>query len=333
MIKGKTRIELTIDTILERTTEIEIFNRFMPWKWELNQACISPFPGKNGYEKSPSFIIGNKYGTINYKAFNDDDKHGDCFSFVKQLHNLPNLDAVLRLIDTQLNLGISDGREIQSKPIIQTNKPEITKRNTLIQVITRKFTPEELKWWSSYHQDIEDLKREEIYSIKKAYLNKKLYSIGDDELRFGYYYKGTWKLYFPNSQNKRKKWLTNTPLVYLDGKENIKNCDTAWLTKSKKDKMVLLKLYSCVASTQNESIACFSEENVQFIKNNSKKQVILWDSDDAGVRSCTQVTNKFGFGYCNPPRKYLPDIKDISDLARVYGLQAVEIMLKEKKLI
>jgi hypothetical protein len=38
----------------------------------------------------------------------------------------------------------------------------------------------------------------------------------------------------------------NVPLDTLEGKENIIDCDTAIITKSKKDLMVLKKVYPCV---------------------------------------------------------------------------------------
>jgi len=330
-IQGKKKSELKIDTILERASEAEIFSKFMPWKWEINQPCISPFPrpGK-GIEKNPSFIIGNRYGNLNFKDFGL-NLGGDVFAFVKELHSLPNLDAVLKTIDSILNLGISDGLQVRSGPISDIKQPEATKRNTLLQIQTRKFTNSELHYWNEYYQDVEDLKREEIYSIKKAYLNKKLLNLAD--LRFGYFYSGMWKIYQP-MENKRKKWLSNVPLTYLDGKDNIKNCETAWVTKSKKDKMLLLKLYNCVISTQNESISCFSQENVDFIKNNSKKQVVLYDADEVGVRSCQEITKKFNMDYCNVPKSYLAEgLKDFGDVCAKYGIGEVEKILKNKGIL
>lgn len=325
MIQGKKKTNLSIETILERTTEGEIYRHFFG-DFTVNQVICNKFRG----DKNPSLIIGNKYGNLQHFDFSDSKWRGDCFALVKQIYGLTTLDSILRLIDLNMNLGITNGLGAQNSPVIQQNKPIETKRNTLIQVVTKPFTKEELSWWNEYHQDISDLKREEVYSIKKAYLNKKLLGLAD--LRFGYFYNGFWKLYQP-LENKRKKWLTNCPLIYLEGKENIKNCETAWITKSKKDKMCLLKLFSCVAATQNESVSCFSEENVEFIRNNSKKQVIIYDSDDSGVRSCQEITKKFNFGYCNPPKKYLPEIKDFSDLCKIHGIQAIREHLTEKRLI
>jgi len=328
MIKGKLKKNLSMDSVLSRCSDLEIFTHFMPNKgWTLNEATLSPFR----VEKTPSFVIGNKMGYISYIDWGAMEFKGDCFNFVKQLHNLPNLDSVLRLIDTQLNLGISNGSEIRSEPIIKIQQPEVHKRNTLIQVITRKFSKEELAYWNQYFQSEDDLRKDNVYSIKKAFLNKKQLSLAD--LRFGYYYDGWWKIYSPN-EDKRKKWLSNVPLTVLDGKENIKDCKTAIITKAKKDKMILRKIYNCVCSTQNESMACFSKENVDYIKANSEKQYILFDSDLPGKQASLQVTKKFDMGYCNVPNNYLDEnIKDFAGWASKYGLKVVEEYLKEKQLI
>jgi hypothetical protein len=46
-----------------------------------------------------------------------------------------------------------------------------------------------LSYWNGYYQDISDLKREQIYSVDKVYLNKQLFPLKETELRFGYFMK------------------------------------------------------------------------------------------------------------------------------------------------
>lgn len=328
MIKGRVKKELTIETVLERVSPYEIFKFYIPGNWEINQVFCSPLR----IDKNPSFLIGNKFGELGFKDFAIAEHKGDIFNFVKIKFGLSSLDSVLRLIDRDLNLGISDGIELPNRTNIEINKSEgVTKKNTLIQIVTRPFNKEELAYWQQYEINIDELKEENVFSIKKAFLNKKLLSLSD--LRFGYYFNGTWKIYQP-LEKKRKKWLTNTPLTYLDGKENIKDCEEAWITKSKKELILLKKLYKCVVSTQNESLACFSQENVDFIKNNSKKQVVFYDNDKDGKKASLQVTEKFNMLHCNVPDKYYSEgIKDFGDLVKIYGLKAVEKHLKQKNLI
>lgn len=330
-IKGRKKRELTMDSILEKLSDYDIFRYYMPTKdWELNNVTYSPFREEN----NPSFLIGNKKGYISYIDFGDTSKRGDCFSFVKQLYNLATLDDVLRLIDRDFKLGISSGIDTgEYKKITgQYKQPEVTKRNSLIQVISRKFTKEELAYWNEYHQDISDLRRNNIYSIKKLFLNKKIFHLRDTDLRFGYFYDGHWKIYRPFN-NKKEKWMpNNVPITALDGAENIRGCEIAFINKSKKDKMVVEKVFPCSIGVQNEGIACFSPENVQFIKENSEAQVLGFDSDDTGVTNSQQITQLFNFGYCNVPRHYKP-IKDFAELGKVHGLQEIEKIFKLKDIL
>lgn len=94
------------------------------------------------------------------------------------------------------------------------------------------------------------------------------------------------------------------------------------------------KVFPCSCAVQNEGIGCFSRENVEFLKSNSKTQILSFDSDVAGVKNSQQITQAFDFGYCNVPRKYLAeDIKDWADLAKAHGLTTIEEYLKTKELI
>lgn len=331
-IRGKKKIELTMDSILEKVSDYDIFRWYMPTKdWKLNEITYSPFRN----EKNPSFIIGNKRGYISFIDFGNTEFRGDCFTFVKKLYNLSNLDEVLKKIDADFGLGISSGIVKDYKKITgEYKQPEIVKRNTLIQVVTRKFTIEELAYWNAYHQDLADLRANNIYSIKSLYLNKKIYHLKDTELRFGYFYNGYWKIYRPFAGKKEKWFPNNVPITTMDGKEDIMGCEIAFINKSKKDHMVIKKLFPCSCAVQNEGIACFSPENVEYIKSNSEAQVLSFDSDVTGVKNSQQITELFGFGYCNVPRKYLQEgIKDWADLAKIHGMQAVEEVLKQKHLL
>jgi hypothetical protein len=155
----------------------------------------------------------------------------------------------------------------------------------------------------------------------------------DTELRFGYLYDGHWKIYRPFA-DKKSKWMpNNVPITAMDGREDIKDCSVAFINKSKKDYMVMKKVFPCSCAVQNEGIACFSQENVEYIKANSDRQILSFDSDVTGVQNSQQITKLFNFDYANVPRKYLSEgIKDWADLAKAHGLQAIEDYLRKKGL-
>lgn len=335
-INGKMRLKpLKAESILEKVSEYDIFRYYMPHgDWKPNLVTFSPFRN----EKTPSFMIGNKHGRLTFIDFGDTSKRGSCFDFVKMMFNILDYQDVLKMIDRDLGLGLTRDTNTQEyKRIVAEYKQPVrmSKTYSKIQVITKKFTKEELAYWAQYQIDIEDLKANNVYSMSKVYLNKQLFPCGLDELRFGYLYGDKWKIYRPYAKDKRSKWVpNNVPITAMDGKENIKECDVAFINKSKKDYMVMKKLFPCSCAVQNEGLGCFSPENVEYIKSNSASQILSFDSDITGVENSQQITQLFGFDYCNVPRKYLSEgIKDWADLARVHGLKAIEDYLIEKQLI
>jgi DNA primase len=333
MIKGRKRINLTPDSILEKISEYDIYKMYMPHQnWKINTVTYSPFRN----EKHPSFIIGYRGGALNFIDFGDSSKKGGCFNFVMMLFNVSLNDALL-MIDRDFDLGIISGTSTKNYERIISDYAQPTatsKREYFIQVKTRKFTHEELAYWNEYYQDIDDLRANNVYSIDTVFLNKQKFPIKDTELRFGYLYEGHWKIYRPFADKKNKWMPNNVPITMMDGLEDIADCDVAFINKSKKDYMVMKKVFPCCCAVQNEGMGCFSEENVEFIKENSERQILSFDSDETGVKNSQLITEKFGFEYCNVPRIYLDEgIKDWADLARIHGLKTIEKYLTQRELI
>jgi DNA primase len=333
MITGRKRIRLTTDSILEKISEYDIYKMYMPHQnWKINVVTYSPFRN----EKNPSFIIGYRGGALRFVDFGDSSKKGGCFNFVMTLFNVSLNDALL-MIDRDFDLGIVTASSTKNYERIVADYAQPTatsKREYFIQVKTRKFTNEELAYWNGYYQDIDDLRANNVYSIDTVYLNKQKFPIKDTELRFGYLYEGHWKIYRPFADKKNKWMPNNVPITMMDGLDDITDCDVAFINKSKKDYMVMKKVFPCCCAVQNEGMGCFSEENVEFIKENSERQILSFDSDETGVKNSQLITDKFGFEYCNVPRIYLDEgIKDWADLARIHGLKTIEKYLTQKELI
>ena len=333
MIQGRKKVKLTPDSILDKITEYDIYKMYMPHQnWKINVVTYSPFRN----EKNPSFIIGYRGGALRFVDFGDSSKKGGCFNFVMMLFNVSLNDALL-MIDRDFDLGIVSGSSTKNYERIVSDyvQPTATsKREYFIQVKTRRFTNEELAYWNGYYQDIDDLRANNVYSIDTVYLNKQKFPIKDTELRFGYLYEGHWKIYRPFADKKNKWMPNNVPITMMDGLDDITDCDVAFINKSKKDYMVMKKVFPCCCAVQNEGMGCFSEENVEFIKENSERQILSFDSDETGVKNSKLISDKFGFDYCNVPRLYLDEgIKDWADLARVHGLKTIEKYLTQRELI
>lgn len=336
MVNGKKRESaIRIEDVLSKITEYDIFKYYMPHSnWELNTVTLSPFRD----ERNPSFMIGDRNGKLTFIDFGDTSKRGSCFDFVQMLFYTKNITETLELINRDFGLGLRKNTNTHEyKRIVSEYKQPVkmSKVYTNIQVVVRRFNSEELAYWAQYHISEDELKANNVYALSKVYLNKQLVTGALDELKFGYLYDDKWKIYRPYAKDKKYKWVpNNVPITSMDGKDNIKNCDVAFINKSKKDYMVMSKIIPCSCAVQNEGLGCFSPENVDYLKSNSKRQILSFDSDITGVSNSQQITQLFGFDYCNVPKKYLEEgIKDWADLAKVHGMKVIEDYLKEKELI
>ena len=329
MIKGCVKVKLSAELILSKITSYDIFRCYMPGNWEINKKTISPFR----QEKNASFIIkSGDNNSLYFMDFADVDKKGNCFDFVKMLYHFSMFDEVLSRIANDFGL-INDKKLVENPQIVQNYKQPliIPKEKTVIQVKTRRFTNEELAYWNMFYQDVTDLKAANIHSIDNLYLNRQKIHLKPTELRFGYFYKGFWKIYTPFG-DKLYKWSpNNVPITTMEGLENIKECKIGFINKSKKDYMVVKKVFEHSCAVQNEGSGCFSDQNVEYLKTNCKTQILSFDSDATGVANSQKITKKFDFDYCNVPKMYLAeDINDWAGLASKYGLKKVEQIIKNK---
>lgn len=330
-IQGKKKLYLTKENILKKVNEIDIFKHYFKGSWELNVITSSPLRE----DKNPSFMVGVINGKLRFSDFGDSSFKGDCFQFVKDLYNLKSLDEVLRMIDKDLSLGFTSKTISAEK--VQYKKTELKIKNkeySKLDVSTKTFTKQELDYWNQYYIDLKDLKQENVFSINKIFLNGKKIYLHPSEMVFGYRHSDSWKIYRPLNDRDTKWFPNNVPIDTLDGKENIKNAPFIFINKSKKDYMVVKKLIPNSIAVQNEGMACFTKENVEWLKTNSKRQILSFDSDVPGVKNSLIITEKFGFDYCNVPRKFLEnEIKDWADLAKFRGMDYLEVYFKTKKLI
>lgn len=301
---------ITKEFIFSKISDYDIyryyFGDFTPNRKYLNHL--------RGDTSDPSFRISTKYTELIHVDHASDYWRGNCFNLVQQIYNCSFQDA-LDIIARDFGLQNSS---VDLKQIITWEKPEIIdKPPTRIDVVTRKFTSEELKYWNSYHLDIDDIK-DYVFSIDTLYINRSK-SFTKNELVFAYKFGKYWKIYRPFSEER--KWLTNCPIDVMYGLENIKGCGTSIITKSLKDFLVCKKFVTkCSAGVQNESSVAISDENIKYIKENSTTPYVIFDNDSKGVESCT-FYNRMGFLYWNVPKFYYNDrkIKDPSDLVYHYG--------------
>jgi hypothetical protein len=315
MIKGNTRERVNVEKILEEISEYEIYRHYLGRDFVLGRNTHSPFRR----DSTPSFnIYADRKGRLKHIDYGDSEFRGDCINFVMQLEDLSYKDAVKKINEDLL--GENNKRQIIKIPDI---KPKERKR---IQVISKKFTKEELDYWAQYHITEQELKDNQVYSVSRLYIDKVYIPNYKRELRFAYIFGDLVKIYTPYASNKENKFITNTPIDCMSGLDKLGEGDTVVVTKSKKDEIVLRKFIPNVCSVQAENIKAINPENISMLKSKYKNVIINFDSDEPGVKT-SQHYNQYGFGYINVPKKYSP-IKDYSDLIKEKGTCLVQEELR-----
>lgn len=306
---------ITKQQILNKITPYDIY-RYYFGDFVVNKKYLNHLRGD---KKQPSFSIVNRYEELVHVDFGDDYWRGNCFSLVQQIYRCSYQQA-LEIIARDFGIG----PDFVAEAVITWKAPKIIeeKKPTIIQCITQKFTKLQLDYWNQYELDLEDLNRNyggvTIHSIRSLYLNKE--KMATEDIMFGYLFNGEyWKIYRP--YNTKQKWMTNCPIDVCYGLSNISNCNVALGLKSVKDLAVSYKfLTTCSFGVQNESSVAISDENIDYITENSKERYLIFDADKKGVESSTLYNSK-GFGYWNVPKRYYTTygIKDPSDFVLRYG--------------
>jgi hypothetical protein len=323
------------DLILNKVDPYEIYRFYYGSGFRLNRKVLSPMPGRGKKDTTPSFQIKQYQGGISHIDFGNFHYRGDCFDFVMQMFGLDFTDA-LKKIDRDFGLGLTDGNFTHRQaPIYDVPKSEEQLRIKTLQVIPRKFSKELLAYWTRFYQGESELKSENVYDVKDLFLDKMRVRLPAGKVVIGYLYEERyWKIYVPEADVEKGefKWMSTVPIGTVDGLENIRNCETALIVKSKKDKMVARSfLTTCCAHVQNESIASLPDSAIEHVKKNSKQQYIIFDNDRAGVEACTYY-NQFGIGYWNVPYKYYEEsrTKDIADVVDHYSPQLLQELVAKK---
>ena len=199
------------DEILERTNNgLNVFKHYISGTWRVGRNFLNPL-----YEDSKAscnIYFDRRSGIYKMKDFGNDDYSGDCFFFVGMLkgldcNNSSSFIEILRIIDRDLSLGLSEGNPIPVPktfkepekpvpvPVERTGRPYTFKE--------RKLTASELEYWQQYGITSEILEQYKVCSVvqfqsENADGNPFSYSSTKEEPIYGYKNKRFIKLYrFP----------------------------------------------------------------------------------------------------------------------------------------
>jgi hypothetical protein len=317
---------ITLPLLMSKISEYDIY-RYEIGDFTIGRAISNPLR-KDTY---PSLVVYmGESGHLFHRDYADEKYRGGCIDLVMQKYGL-NYDGALKKIAKDFGIVNKDSQEYlkitskYAKPVLDM------KKHSLIQVKSRKWEKADLEYWAAFGISLDELRAEDVYCVKEWYLNHRKQYIAPGELCFAYRYPEGFKIYYPTRTKENGKWKSNISTSTVENIGCLKNCSKVLITKSKKDRMVLGKYFSCIISVQNETRSCFTEDFVNVLK--GKEVWINFDSDEPGVKNCKIITSEFGYNYINVPKQYLQEenpIKDFADLYKKHGEEPIIKHLKQK---
>lgn len=252
----------------------------------------------------------NEY-KIKMYDFADSYWRGDLFEIVGkvlQLNSNNNLDFI-KICEHIIQNGSNDA------PVIYTTQlPKTKKEHTLTTfgITFRDFTKLDLSYWKETNLTKEDLIKNHVYAVD-TYWNtndgKILYRYNPKDVCYAYLLDNIkehliWKFYFINrgrNGDKRSRFITNN-IYPLEALNELHNADILVITKSRADKLLLVKLLDeikvcnlyflqgnytiCVTNFATET-AKLTKALVDSLKQNYRYICINPDFDAEGMR-CAQ---------------------------------------------
>ena len=286
--------------------EIIIYKHYLKYKPELRTKYISPFVD----ERTPSFTVYIYNNTIRFKCFSSGIE-GDCFVLISKLFNISYSEAQIRAVEDILENGRYSELDVKKRETTHE------KKQSIIEVVVRSFTEEDLAYWDKFGITKSDLEYFDIKSCREVWVNDKLWYKHEDEVCFRYRLGNKYKIYRPNAV-KKYKWISNTTIKHVQGFKYLpKKAELLVITKSLKDVMVLWKHLGVNSVAFNSESTLINKDTVEYFKSRFNNVIILYDNDEAGIRYSIKQSESTGFDYVLVPPK--SNCKDPSELYENYG--------------
>lgn len=331
-------VRITAEQVLDQLDELLIY-RYYLGPFSLGKKMKHPFRK----DEHPSFAVffGTKLLKLLWKDFGT-NKSGDVFSLIATMFKLSYYEAVLRVA---ADFGLLTGQPIVTKRQIQEARAfteEFQKKEYLIQVERRAMNAEELAYWAQYSITRKDLLANHIFGIEKLWINKRLMHLNQSTLHFAYHFPEVdkWKIYSPYDSDY--KWFGNVSTFQMEGLEDLTLIkmkgdqelpgDPIIVIKSRKDRIILKKLYSNTCSCQNESEGAIPRE-MDVLFDQCEAKYCWFDSDEPG-KNANRKLNHRGYKWINVPNELYEKykLKDPSDIIKHFGWdEGSKILLNELK--
>ena len=309
MFSTKTATQLSIQEILDKVNEYDIYSYYMG-TFKIGHLYNSPFRKDN----NPSFAVyKGRRGNLMFK----DHGTGDCgnvIQFVKLMTGYNDSNTITRELTKVMNLSSRNIRKI-------TKTANDTETN--IGIVRQPFTEVDKEYWKQFHIYIDTLKIFGVFSIQYYLCNNVVKGIYKDESpMYAYKVFDRFKIYRPLA-TKYTKWRSNLTNYYIQGYEELptEGGDTLIITKSLKDVMVLYEMgyYSISPSSETTFIP---DDILKQLKKKWKHIYILYDRDKTGVTQSRMYSKKYDLRSFFINKRF--KAKDISDAVKLNGFVKIK---------
>lgn len=322
-------MKLSKEAILQVTENgLNVFRHYIPCAWSVNKPFFNPF--YDDTKASCSIYADSVTNVFKIKDFGNMDYSGDCFDLValilnKNCQNASDFTDILRVIDRDMGLGLSNGQQSLKNPMpIKQDKEKSTTNQVQSCPIGKsslqEFSDQQLDWWKQFGITKEVLDCYNVVSIQQFESvnkqNKPYRIIGSrSEPIYGYVSAGSIKLYMPHSKN-RFLYSGDIQKTYVFGLKQLPiRGDLLFITGGEKDVMAL--------AAKGFNAICFNSETVNIPQKTIKRLVrqfkhivLLYDSDETGKKAAYAQAKRlehYDVRVLQLPLKGTKQEKDISD--------------------
>lgn len=316
--------EVSINNILEITTEAEIYRHFLGFDYNIGIPFSSPFRK----DSNPSFVIYYYKNSLLFKDFGRKDIKGNVFQFVTLISSIkfPN---VLSYINNNMQLGLEGFNSNNNLKIIKYNDYKnlnLEEKKTNLYILKRNWGLID----KSYFENKISLKTLNFFNViptNKVYLNNNI--IWENRKNNPIY---SWKIndkiksYRPLENNPKRKWINNCNKNDIQGLKELKlnslQSKDLILTKSMKDIMVYYEIKFNAIAPQSEHV--FLEYNLIDYLKTHYNIISNFDNDLAGITAAYHYWNNF-----NIPFFFFTDTKDSFEYVSKYNLKKLKNTMNE----
>jgi hypothetical protein len=326
-------IILNSNYILSKIDETAIWCNYYG-SFKFNKGYSSKF--RKDRRPSTEFRLNN-HGSIRLVDYATGQRF-DCFQYVKELYNC-DYNQSLQIIARDFGLISNIKCSVPDQVFQESKNINLeTKKQTLIQFISDKWNTQNLAYWKKYHIAQEELEKELIFPVKQLFVNKN--EILGKQQRYAYLIdyilEGELKqgIKILSPYDEKMKWISSVTLSCMGDILNLPHNDNKiFICKSKKDKIILKKLFTDVCWTQNESFESFPLDIQDKLLNEYKERIIVYGSDTQGVEASKRFTER-GFSWFNIPQEELIlGVNDPAEYIKLYGIDNLKQLFINKNLL